>query len=278
MIKKLHRLGFDVVDGCQLKCIGCPNSTFSNNISFISLKDFRRCLENIDVEYVTHIRLFNYGEPLLHPNLVDLVTEIPKQKWWRKTSHLEVSTNGQYRDFTKVTDLFKTGELSRFVVSCDGNGTKEDYERMRPPAKWDVLLDFLKTVKDIRDKYSPNVKLMTRIICVINEEQERWNELLLSRGWTPEFRGWIYLPGIKPHPPITNRRCSFVKNAFSGMTFNVNSEGLVVPCCGHPRADILGDLKKDKYNDILKGKVYKEFDKRLKTDRVNHPVCGDCIF
>lgn len=264
-----------------MRCIGCPNSVFRNPISFISMDAFKACLENLDIDFLHHIRLFNYGEPLLHPNLLDLILEIPKFNWWKKDnstgSYLEISTNGQFEDFSMLIEVFKTKELSLLVVSCDGDGTKEDYERMRPPAKWEVFLNFLDTVNEIRNKYSPNTKLMTRTICVIPEHRERWRQILIPRGWEIEFRGWIYLPGIKPHPPVTNRHCVFIKCAFSGVTFNLNSEGLVVPCCAHPKAEILGDLKIQKYNDVLKSEVYINFANRLLVDRVGHPICGECV-
>lgn len=97
-ISSLYRLGFDIVDGCQMRCIGCPNSIYRNPISFMSMEDFRACLNNFDIDFLQHIRLFNFGEALLHPQLVDLILEIQKFGWWRKTNYLEISTNGQYTD------------------------------------------------------------------------------------------------------------------------------------------------------------------------------------
>lgn len=279
MIKRIGRLGFDVVDGCQLKCIGCPNSILTRKISFISLENFRKCCENFDVDYISHIRLFNYGEPLLHPQLVDLTVEISKQKWYRRNTLIEISTNAQYKDFTKITELLKTGLVGLVAVSCDGaDGSPASYESMRPPAKWETLINFLTNVKEIRDNYAPKTKLMTRTISG-PEGKIKWNEILISRGWTPEFRGYLYLPGVpqkKPHPPVKNGLCHFIPDAFSGHSFNVNSQGLVVPCCAHPCAEVLGDLKKEKYNEILIGEGYQKFAELLKTNRLSHPFCGDC--
>jgi MoaA/NifB/PqqE/SkfB family radical SAM enzyme len=278
MVKTLRRLGFDIVSGCQLKCIGCPNSAINTGISFISLTDFATCLKNFDVAAISLLRLFNFGEPLLHPNLIELVLEIPKQTWWREYSRLEISTNGQYQDFSKITDLFKTGELDILVVSCDGNGTKEDYERLRPPAKWDVLMNFLSTGRRLRDEYAPNLKLRTRIIGRTKTGRERWNQILTPNDWEPSYRRYLYLPGVKQvKPAVTNKACHFIKDAFSGATFYVNSDGYAVPCCAHPTAHILGDLKRDKYNAILMSEVYKEFAQQLTIERTEHPICGDCI-
>lgn len=65
-LRSLLTCHFDIVNGCQLTCIGCPNSTLQPKVSRISLEDFGRFLGNIDVKAIQLFRLFNYGEPLLH--------------------------------------------------------------------------------------------------------------------------------------------------------------------------------------------------------------------
>ena len=119
----MKKVGFDVVHGCQLRCIGCPNSVIQSNIKYISVEDFRICLGNIDVNSVKTFRLFNFGEPLLHPNLVEIVLEIPKQSW--TTKDIEISTNAQYFNEDVMTDLFKTNIITHLSVSCDGDGTPD---------------------------------------------------------------------------------------------------------------------------------------------------------
>ncbi|MFW5927095.1 MAG: radical SAM protein, partial [Wenzhouxiangella sp.] len=84
----------DVVHGCQLRCVGCPNSTLKPKIKRMPLVDFRRILGNIDVDKIHTLRLFNDGEPLLHPNLSELVSIIPEQRF--RPSFVEISTNAQH--------------------------------------------------------------------------------------------------------------------------------------------------------------------------------------
>jgi len=62
----LFAVHFDIVHGCQLRCVGCPNSTLEPKIHRIPVEDFALCLGNIDVERIHTLRLYNYGEPLLH--------------------------------------------------------------------------------------------------------------------------------------------------------------------------------------------------------------------
>ena len=73
--KHIYAVHFDIVHGCQLRCVGCPNSTLEPKIQRIAVDDFAKCLANIDVERIHTLRLFNYGEPLLHKQLASIVAQ-----------------------------------------------------------------------------------------------------------------------------------------------------------------------------------------------------------
>jgi len=45
----LRKVHFDIVDGCNLKCVGCPNSTMTKKVRRIDEQTFEACLQNIDV-------------------------------------------------------------------------------------------------------------------------------------------------------------------------------------------------------------------------------------
>src|ERR1035437_5602364 len=89
----IYSVQFDIVHGCQLKCVGCPNSTLISDVERISVANFDIALRNIDVERIHTLRLFNFGEPLLHQQLAENVECIPRQDW--KVSVVELSTNAQ---------------------------------------------------------------------------------------------------------------------------------------------------------------------------------------
>ena len=73
----LKKLGIDIVHGCQLRCIGCPNSIIKPKIEFCDLSVFEKMLNNINVKVDT-LRLYNFGEPMLHPQLDEIVKIIKK--------------------------------------------------------------------------------------------------------------------------------------------------------------------------------------------------------
>ena len=48
-LRKRQLLGIDIVHGCQLRCIGCPNSLLQPKVQVMPVEDFDACLKNVDV-------------------------------------------------------------------------------------------------------------------------------------------------------------------------------------------------------------------------------------
>lgn len=241
-IEYIDKFHFEIVKGCQLRCVGCPISTLQPKVERIAPEDFDACLRNVDVQHVRFLRLFNYGEPLLHRNLAQIVSLIPRQAW--TVSEVEISTNAQFVYWSDLEEAFRTQVLTDLAVSCDGDGTPEQYEALRPPSRWEKLIEFLERARELRDRYHPKLRLITRTICTDPVAQQRWRQVLEPRGWTPEFRAWLYLPesatnmtGREIRAP--RRICSF--QSVNGRLY-VDWEGTVIPCCAHPKAGVLGNL------------------------------------
>ena len=284
----IYNFHFDIVQGCQLRCLGCPNSTLLPKVKRISVDDFDLCLSHVDVEWVHTLRLFSFGEPLLHKELSRIVARIPKQQW--KVSIVELSTNAQQVYWDDFEEMLKLEVVNRLVVSCDGDGTPEEYERLRPPSRWENLLEFLERARRSRDRWSPATQLVTRTVINKASEKERWQNLLRPLGWSPEFRGWMSLPEaaenmVGREPQIPDGVCFFLADPeiftahpWGGQVnlLHVNWDGTVVPCCAHPNAGDFGNLKHQTYNQILAGEARRRFIQTMQEDRRSMPICNQC--
>jgi radical SAM protein with 4Fe4S-binding SPASM domain len=286
--KHLFDVHFDIVHGCQLRCLGCPNSTLAPRIQMISVEDFARCLANIDVQRIHTFRLFNFGEPLLHKELAAIVAEIPKQRW--KASLVEISTNGQRVDWDEFEAMVQREVVNKLVVSCDGDGTPESYERLRPPSKWEKFVEFLERARSLRDRWAPAMQLWTRTIIRTRGDARRWEDFLRPRGWMPEFRRWMLLPESKenltgravivPHGPCVAfaDAYEFKSHPWFGEInlLYIDADGTVVPCCMHPRAGVFGNLKIQKYSEILNDSARQMMRQTMEENRGAMPACGAC--
>lgn len=277
-MRAIDKCGIDIVHGCQLRCVGCPNSVILSKIKYMSVADFSAIAANLDVDRINLLRLFNFGEPILHPKLPDILSLIPRQSWSAKI--VELSTNGQYHDFDTLAEAMRTGVLTRLIVSCDGDGTPQDYERLRPPGKWEKLVTFLTRAAELRRSVAPRLQLVTRNVSTTAEGRSRWNALLLRLGWVPEFRDWLYLPGSAQNmtgrtPVAPSGVCSFLA---PGNRLYVDWDGTVVPCCVHPSAGTLGNLKTATYSEIVTGKPRADMMTAMASGRPAMPICGECEF
>jgi radical SAM protein with 4Fe4S-binding SPASM domain len=237
--------------------------------------DFATILRNIDITLMKGLRLFNYGEPLLHPNLPDILLKIPNQTYRIQT--VGISTNGQHHDFAMLEEVFRVRVLNLIIVSCDGDGTREEYERLRPPGKYEKLIEFLTKTKELRDRYSPETGLYTSTVTETREAEKKWLDLLTPMGWIPVFRPWAVLPqSMKSQAEqkrlVLKKGCKLFRKKY----LYVDSDGTVVPCCSHPRAFELGNLKEKKFSEIVNGKLRKLMLKELNTNKHNMAVCGKC--
>jgi radical SAM protein with 4Fe4S-binding SPASM domain len=122
--------------------------------------------------------------------------------------------------------------------------------------------------------------LLTRTICPDTEQQARWNAVLMPRGWTPEFRDWLYLPESAENmtgrdPNVPQRICSF--QAPNNRLY-VDWDGTVVPCCVPPRAAVYGNLHERTYNEIMVGEARFSMLGTMASDRNSMPICNACEF
>ncbi len=274
----LDKVGIDIVHGCQLRCIGCPNSILKPKIQKMSPSNFGKMLDNLNVKHINLLRLFNFGEPLLHEDLPLLLMEISKRKM--SISNIELSTNGQYHDFPVLEEAIKLNIINTINVSCDGDGTPEEYERLRPPSRWEKFITFVEKLSELKHKYDPKLRIMTRTICDDPISQKRWETLLHPLGYSVEFRDWVYMPQSSINMtgrPIQTKEgiCSFLKD---GTRLYVDYDGTIVPCCVHPMAAKLGNLLENKFSDILRSEQRNSILKFMKDNRSAMSICNECSF
>jgi MoaA/NifB/PqqE/SkfB family radical SAM enzyme len=239
---------------------------------------FGRCIGHIDVARVEVFRFFDYGEPLLHNDLPGIFAAFQAAKGFT-VGHAELSTNAQFARWDQLEEVIARRVLNRLVVSCDGDGTPASYERMRPPAAWSRLMEFLKRARQLRDRHAPGLDLMTRTVVFCSQDMQRWRSVLEPIGWRPEFRPFFILAGgaenlsgrqVEPGRGV----CDFMR----GPQLYVDADGIVVPCCAHPRADELGDLKHRRFTEIFGGARRKSLLEALAADREGLGICGECEF
>lgn len=107
----------DISGTCNLKCSSCPNSycPVDRPKGFMSLGDFKKITQKIlkEVGLVSHFCLYNWGEPLLHPQL-DLLINYAHQMGIA----IAVSSNLSIGSAEQLQKLVKAGpDILKISVS-----------------------------------------------------------------------------------------------------------------------------------------------------------------
>jgi radical SAM protein with 4Fe4S-binding SPASM domain len=118
-------LDLELTNKCNFRCLMCPTGvgTITRHQGLMSPEVFHSILEQI-APYRTPVRLIRWGEPLLHPDLINCIKELK-----RAGSIVHMNTNGSLLD-EAMMDLLLETELDSIKFSFQGVD-KKSYGEMR---------------------------------------------------------------------------------------------------------------------------------------------------
>lgn len=162
--KRFLRVKLDMVNRCQLRCIMCH---FAHPDFVESMDDMDRpLLEKIaaDIFPIAHdVVLSSSSEPLMAPELPRALElcrdyEVP---------FFHFSTNAM----SLTRDMMRTIVASRMpvmTISTDG-ATRETFERIRTPAKWDKFLSKFELIDEIKREMGSDLPRLS-VTCVLMKD------------------------------------------------------------------------------------------------------------
>ncbi|MHA1543146.1 MAG: radical SAM protein, partial [Candidatus Hodarchaeales archaeon] len=140
------RLWIESTNICNLNCPLCPNdSIVAEKKGFMDLDLFKRLVDEIS-NFAQDIYLHHRGEPLLHPDLFEMI-KYTKQKGLQTKLH----TNATQLNEEKSIKLLESG-LDFISFSFDGY-TKETYEKMRIGANFEQTLGNILLFLQLKKKF-----------------------------------------------------------------------------------------------------------------------------
>lgn len=155
---------------CNLRCKMCfqQDNFFDNkkNMGFIDLDFYKNLIDQAVAGGTKALTMASRGEPLLNKNF-DKMLEYANGKFFE----LKVNTNATLMNEEK-SHMLLSNDITDLVFSVD-SAEKEQYENIRVGGKFDVVVKNIKKFKEIKEKYYPNSKLVTRISGVkCSDEQD----------------------------------------------------------------------------------------------------------
>ena len=157
----------DPLNICNLRCPLCPTGRReqARPAGRMALADLQRIIDEI-APYAYRVELYNWGEPLLHPDIFDMIEYVS-----RRRISVGLSTNLNHLDTGMARRLVESG-LSQMVVSIDG-ATQETYAAYRRRGSLAKVLDNLQVLlASRRDARSSTPFIVWRMLVGRHNEHE----------------------------------------------------------------------------------------------------------
>ncbi len=134
----------DPINVCNLRCPLCPTGrgVLARPPGRMDLVNLKRVVHEI-APYAYWIELYNWGEPLLHPDICEMIRYVSQ-----RGVSVGLSSNLNRLDAQMARQLVESG-LSRLVVSIDGV-TQQSYAAYRRRGQLDKVLENLQLLLNAR--------------------------------------------------------------------------------------------------------------------------------
>ena len=270
----LRYVYLETTNYCNLKCTFCNRGEVVDKLIHMPLEKWDRVLNKLKDHPIEEAKLMGLGEPFMHPKFSKICKMF---KDYFPDSRLIVATNAQY----KLNDNFKESlnYIDLLYISIDGY--KDSYEKYRPPAKWEKLINFLTNLKAVDRK---NCKITCNY--VVNKENiidiekidelcEEYNleelRLNIAQDWSEgsklddkiEVSGYSkdqieylkdnFKTNIKGKAPWNFSDCFWVKDGLY-----MTASGDVKVCCLNTDTQSIGNIFRDELKFILNSKKINE--------------------
>ena len=123
-IEKTPVIQVEISGYCNYKCKMCCYPIMKREKGFMDLTTFSKVVKDAKELGVKRLRLFIFGEPLMHPALIECMKLLYVNK-----IQCDISTNGALISPSIVAAAIKY-KVFRFIISIDGSNQKE-YAKIR---------------------------------------------------------------------------------------------------------------------------------------------------
>ncbi len=277
---------------CNLRCPECPSGLrqFTRPTGKMSLGLFQQTVDQLSPG-LFYLILYFQGEPFLNPLFFKMV-EYAKQK----RIYTATSTNAHFLNDNFAEKTVRSG-LDRIIISLDGTD-QDTYEKYRVGGKLDKVIqgteNLIKWKRELKSA-SPYV-VMQFIVFRTNEHQVEDVKALAKMTGVDKLElksAQVYDYQEANDLIPENEKYSRYKKDSSGKYLIDNSlnnhcfrmwrgsvitwDGLVVPCCFDKDATHrLGDLKKQSFEEIWNSETYRNFRKKVFSERAGIDICRNC--
>jgi organic radical activating enzyme len=281
----------DIAGVCNLKCPSCAHTVegINNPKGFMPFKDFKKITEKMvnEVGLVSHVCLYSWGEPFLHPDLDLCINHLHSLGIATAvSSNLSIESSDQIEKVVKTSPDYLKISISGFYP--------EVYNTTHTGGNIELVKSNLYRLRYLIEKHKVSIYVDVNYHLYKNNtgvDLERMKQLCADLGFvlspcyaniTPVERLFDYCEGkmdaktrkfldlllvgidkgLEIAKPYNNLPCRFRTNQV-----NINWDRSIPLCC------VCFDRKKS----TISGDYLKESLKAISLRKENHPLCEKCV-
>lgn len=253
-----NRIYIEITNICNLKCSFCPITT--RNKEFMSVSNFEVVLSKIK-NYTKHIYLHVKGEPLMHPNLDEILK-------LANAYDLNVNITTNARLLKDKIDILNNNKIRQINISLHSFNSVNEIKELLPN------VDKLKCYVSLR---LWNNKDNTEIYKLLESYYNKKIDLSSNR-FSLSDKVFLSIEKLFDWPDINNEIISEYGTCKGGKRqLAILVDGTIVPCCLDNEGIInLGNIFESSIQDILNTTRYKELINGFNNNKLNEELCKKC--
>lgn len=263
---------------CNLNCIMCPRGEMTRPQGFMDFELFKKIIDECEGK-VEFIYLHFFGEPLLHPRIIDFINYAAG-----KGMTIALSTNATTLKANLAKDLLNS-KLDLLIISIDSTDP-ETYAKIRMGGDLENVLRNIDTFLDMQEKLKSTLNVSLQMIEMTLNKNElkkgisRWQ---LREGFNLTVKPlYNYANQVKNiqnlgNFPETDPVKKVCMEPWRGLV--IGWDGVVVPCCNDFNYKFpLGDVNVNTLNEIWNSEKMREMRKcQNGGSQKSNDLCKDCL-
>ena len=246
-------LEVEAASKCQMRCPMCYTTYMKDHFKGIMKMDlYKKIIDEAAANNAYSIKLSWRGEPLLNPNLVEMI-KYAKKKGIKDVAFL---TNAELLTEKKSEELIESG-LDWISISADG--TDEIYNKIRFPAKFKETINKIKYLKKLRTDRK-QVKPLIRVQSILTAVENNSSKFYKSwEGIADKIN--VIADHIRDYEMDTKKieynQFFLCPKPFQRIT--IGHDGRVHQCINdYDGRNILGDINKQTIKEVWDGEISKK--------------------
>ncbi len=280
-------LYIEPTNACNCTCVICPRRNMTREIGTMDMRLFQSIITQASELGPSDIRLFNFGEPLLHPELPAMIRFCHKHRL-----DARFQSNGILLKLPLAAELLDSG-LAYFGVSVNGL-TAEEYALIRPGFQLAELFENIKGLRQLAAERCQTIHIHVNAQVVKPDIQNRQKDVdTFKKTWfgvadSISISGLNYYDNvsvIKNGELAQQNQKEMSRKSDAQVTCSepfdrliIKWDGDVTVCCvDFDAREVVGVLTRQRLAEVWQGAAIERVRKALKAHTYNEiAICRNC--